>query len=143
MAESSASWTPVGNPTREFWRRREAGWRHLRIYVPDSPGSDGKPRRRYFTRYDYARYWHEQKGLCGLCDRPLHATRWVSVPGFPPVGSGQGIDVDHSHSHGFARSLLHGRCNRMVGLMNSKLALLVLNYLLKHEGRMAVAGDEL
>jgi len=31
----------------------------------------------------------------------------------------------------------------MVGLMDSKHALLVLNYLLKHEGRMAVAGDEL
>lgn len=129
---SEGPWRRIGSarevPVRERWRRREAGWRALRILSRHGTGD------RYFTRYDYARMWVAQKGKCGLCDKPLTVVRWEAVSGFPDVGTGRGIDVDHAHSNGYARALLHGLCNRMVSHMDSKKALLVLNYLLKHEG---------
>lgn len=134
MSDSSSTWARVRNPKRDYWRRRESSWRALGILSAYRGGA-------YFNRYDYYRLWNEQKGLCGLCDRPLVVKRWVDVGGLGEVGTGQGVDVDHGHSHGYARSLLHGRCNRMVGTMDSKHALLVLNYLLKHEGRCVEAGQ--
>lgn len=141
MSVSSGTWARVKNPKRDYWRRREAGWRALGI---KSAYRHGEP----FNRYDYLRMWREQGGtdfvpaLCGLCDRALTVHRWEQVSNVGEVGTGQGIDVDHAHSGGFARALLHGRCNRMVGLMDSRHALLVLNYLLKHEGRTTIVGVE-
>lgn len=129
MAESASSWHRVRNPVRNYWRKRESGWRGLGIKSPFTGGA--------FNRYDYRRFWIEQRGLCGVCDKPLVVHRWVSMgSGLGEVGTGQGIDLDHAHSHGYARSLTHGFCNRMVGVMDSKMALLVLNYLLKHEGNL-------
>lgn len=112
----------------DYWRNREKGWREQGIL---SPFNRGDP----FTRYDYARLWVKQRGKCGLCDLPfkVETMRWSQVSGFVAVGTGPGIDVDHARSHGRARALLHGLCNRRVGAMNSSSALLVLNYLLKHE----------
>lgn len=134
MATSSSVWARVRNPVRDYWRRREAGWRALGIKSMETRGP--------FTRYDYRRLWVAQGGTterparCGLCFKDLLVHRWEQVGNLGHVGTGQGIDVDHAHSHGFARALLHGRCNRMVGLMDSKHALLVLNYLLRWESRI-------
>jgi len=135
MGESSSTWGRVSNPQRDYWRRRESGWRALGIKSLETHGA--------FNRFDYRRLWLAQGGTtlraarCGLCDRDLVVRRWEAVDGLGNVGTGQGIDVDHAHSHGFARALLHGRCNQMVGLMDSKHALLVLNYLLRHEAEVA------
>lgn len=116
-------------PLRDYWRKRESGWRSLRIRAREHGG--------YFTRYDYAKLWVKQKGVCGVCDKPLNPKVFQWVSGFHEVGVGRGIDVDHGHHTGFARSLVHGRCNRMVGLMDAHMALLVLNYLLKQDGAPA------
>lgn len=136
MARSATTWEPLsGDRLAAYWRGREAAWRRARMLDPWDPS-------RAFNRYTYARLWKEQRGLCGLCDKPLLVKRWVDVRGGEKVGVGRGIDVDHAHSHGKARALLHGRCNRMVGVMDSRHALLVLNYLLRHEGRTEVVGGE-
>lgn len=137
MADSSSTWSRVPNPRRDYWRRRESGWRVLGIKSLVTHGS--------FNRFDYRRLWLAQGGSvrsaarCGLCGHDLTVRRWEAVDGLGVVGTGKGIDVDHAHSHGFARALLHWRCNQMVGVMDSHHALLVLNYLLKHEAKVADA----
>lgn len=122
---SSSTWRKNRPALRDYWRRREGTWRGLGIKAREHGG--------FFNRYDYRKLWLKQKGLCGLCDRPLIVKRLVDVGSLGQVGVGQGIDLDHGHHDGFARALLHGRCNRMVGVMDQFHALLVLNYLIKHE----------
>jgi len=137
MANSSTTWHRSGPRVRDYWRGRESSWRRQRLLVRDPSGwAHGYDRVRFFTRYDYARLWVAQKGLCGVCDKPLKGFRTESIAGYGEVGVGRGIDPDHSHSHGLVRALVHGRCNRAVGLLDSHQALLVLNYLLKHERAM-------
>ena len=126
-------WSRVGSPLRNYWRNRESAWRRLRILSPFTG--------QFFTRYDYGRLWQAQGGTsttparCGVCHLPLRVKRWEAIGGFGSVGTGQGIDVDHAHSHGLARSLTHGRCNWMVGNLNVHDAEMVLAYLRAWEGR--------
>lgn len=125
---SHSTWTRSWRPARDYWRGRERSWRALRIFVLRTEG-----KREHFNRYDYGRLWDRQRGLCGVCDKPLPTTRKESVPGWGEVGVGSGISVDHDHTTHLVRALVHGFCNRDVGSLDKTRALLVLNYLLRHE----------
>lgn len=101
---------------RSVTRHRESRWWRAGIRLRGGP----------FTERDYETLWTVQRGLCGLCQKPMSREhRWP--------------DVDHDPRTHEVRSLLHPFCNRDVGRMDSRRALLVLNYLLKHErGRTEV-----
>jgi hypothetical protein len=59
-----------------------------------------------------------QKGLCGVCGKPLEET----------------YHVDHDHVSGKVRSLAHGYCNLLLGVVEKKRELIakIFVYLEKH-----------
>src|SRR5580692_9466940 len=58
---------------------------------------------RYGITFDYKASMHDkQKGLCGLCGKPL-----------PSVSQSH---YDHNHETGKERELLHRECNFLVGI---------------------------
>ena len=67
--------------------------------------------------------YDNQHGLCGLCNKPL-----------PQESMSNNCDLDHNHNTNKARSLVHRKCNLIIGFMecNPELAQAVPNYLAKH-----------
>ena len=63
----------------------------------------------------------EQRGLCAVCDKPLKR--------------GKTTHVDHDHTTGKVRGLLHGPCNVMIGYAKDDTAILLgaVRYLEKHK----------
>jgi hypothetical protein len=62
--------------------------------------------------------WEAQKGLCGICGTLLKKS----------------YHVDHDHVSGKVRSLTHGYCNLLLGVVEKKRKLLdkIFEYLDKH-----------
>lgn len=54
----------------------------------------------------------DQSGLCALCEQPF---------GNSPT---RGPHVDHDHATGEVRGLLHGSCNRAIGLLQEDVDIL-------------------
>jgi len=75
------------------------------------------------TIEDKCRMWEEQKGLCGLCNRAL------------PEEINK-CHLDHNHSTGQIRQLLHHRCNMVLGLFEKDPDFItkVFEYLDKYDG---------
>ena len=73
------------------------------------------------TWEDKVRMYEEQKGLCACCFKPLLPVRDVSVC------------VDHNHSTGKVRALVHRHCNWAIGWIEKdpELPSLITNYLIK------------
>ena len=83
---------------------------------------DARLRRKYkISESDYQRMLQMQAGLCDICKRP--------------PASGQRLSVDHDHTTGKVRGLLHGNCNSAIGLLNDDPFRVeqALRYLLKHQ----------
>jgi len=76
------------------------------------------------TIEDKCKMWEEQKGLCGLCNRAL------------PEQINK-CHLDHNHSTGELRQLLHHRCNMLLGFFEKDpdLVTKVLEYLEKYNGK--------
>ena len=75
---------------------------------------DAKLRKMYgITADDYFSMIEEQAGLCAIC-------------GMPPEGRGKGgtLVVDHCHKRGVVRSLLCGKCNIGIGLLDDNPSLI-------------------
>lgn len=82
--------------------RRAAAWRRRNINV---------------TKEAYDKMLEEQQGLCALCGEPFDEPRAPAV--------------DHDHTTGKTRALLHNRCNVAIGLLGDSLQKirLALHYL--------------
>jgi len=61
-------------------------------------------KKRYgLSTEGYEALFHQQRGLCAIC--------------LLPPASGEFLAVDHNHSTGVVRGLLHRHCNRAIGLL--------------------------
>lgn len=71
------------------------------------------------TEDDYQRQLQLQGGVCDICKQPPRGER---------------LAVDHDHSTGNFRGLLHANCNAALGLLQDDLFVVegALKYLLKH-----------
>ena len=72
----------------------------------------------------YQEMWALQKGLCAICNLPLPQRE--ERGGFPPV--------DHCHKSRKNRGIVHGKCNKGLGLFDDdpNLLRLAADYLEKH-----------
>ena len=61
----------------------------------------------------------QQEGICTLCEKPL------------PVSLSK-CEWDHDHKTGQLRDLLHGRCNKFVGVVESDLHEKAIAYVDQH-----------
>ena len=98
----------------------------VQAYQKERPGQVAKYkrksdlRRKYnLTPEEYDQMYMTQLGLCSVCHDPFGE----EVP-----------CVDHCHSTGKVRGLLHDRCNRVLGQANDSIELLqsAIEYLQKH-----------
>lgn len=105
------------------WRRTPAGVRYLKARAkymrryrkkhPDSDISYLKQQNRYYqSKYgisvqDKKKMYLKQKGLCGLCGKPL------------PL-SYHKAHLDHNHATGKLRMLLHSDCNRKLAIFEDR-----------------------
>jgi hypothetical protein len=65
-------------------------------------------KRRYaISPEEYQRKLEEQRYLCGVCGLPLPLTEEGKLP-----------PVDHDHITGTIRSIVHGKCNRGLGMFD-------------------------
>ena len=58
------------------------------------------------THEEYQKMFYEQNGVCAICGKPETAVR---------AGSTLRLAVDHDHKTGRNRSLLCGKCNKLLG----------------------------
>ena len=91
---------------------------YMREYRKRNPPDKAKERRRV-RKYLYAKYGiseqeyndrlKKQNGNCALCHKPAGERR---------------LEVDHNHTTGNVRELLHPRCNKLLGFCNDNILLL-------------------
>lgn len=61
------------------------------------------------TQADYDRMFAEQGGVCAICRKPQHHSRFSN------------LCVDHCHKTGAVRGLLCSSCNRAIGYLGDDL----------------------
>jgi hypothetical protein len=65
--------------------------------------------------------YESQKGLCDVCSEPLGSI------------VGRGTHLDHDHSSGLVRALVHGRCNYLIGVVENNMGKMIESYLNRHK----------
>ena len=92
-----------------------------------------KERERTFgiTRYEYAKMFHSQNGVCAICSKPETATR---------NGKIKALAVDHDHKTGEVRGLLCSDCNTGIGKLKEDRSIFIsaIRYLDKHSDKKEV-----
>jgi len=88
---------------------------------PDRKANSHLKRMYGKTLVDKQLQYESQKGICALCEKPL-----------PSILSE--CEWDHDHDTGQMRDLLHGRCNKFVGVVESSLHEKAIAYVCKHKG---------
>jgi hypothetical protein len=75
----------------------------------------GFQKRYGITIEDFRRMWDAQDGKCAVCQ-----------VAFPPLArgdrSGDRAVVDHDHSTGAVRGLLHSNCNKALGMLGDNIS---------------------
>ncbi len=74
-----------------------------------------RPGRYGMTIREYRTLFHEQQGLCAICEMPETA---LSNSGFL-----RPLSIDHDHFTGSVRGLLCNKCNRALGLLGDDLGM--------------------
>lgn len=106
-----ARWHAKPAADKKAWTRRykerRAAYDLLRLYG--------------LTTKDFEELWAAQAGLCGLCGEPMERTK-------------TGCHVDHDHTTGRVRGLVHGRCNVLLGFVekNGLSPQSIADYLERH-----------
>lgn len=83
------------------------------VYPYSTPKVEINKRRSLLAKYglttaDYKKLFEDQKGLCPICELPL----------------GKKFHVDHDHSTGKVRGLLHPNCNCILGFAKDDIQVL-------------------
>ena len=109
----------------EEYRKTPAYSRAVKKYRGSDKYKDRDLRFKYgISLEDKKRMLKEQKGLCGICHKPL------------PKAFGKCF-VEHNHKTGKVRSLAHRRCNLVLGFIENTPELIAQceAYLVKHDGK--------
>jgi hypothetical protein len=64
--------------------------------------------------------YEHQNGICTLCEKPLSLSL-------------SECEWDHDHETGKMRDLLHGRCNKFVGVVEADLHEKAMAYVYRHK----------
>lgn len=90
---------------------------------PEKKAAANLKLRYGITAADYGEILASQDGLCAIC-------------GKPPVEGSRKLVVDHDHSTGRVRGLIHYRCNSAIGFLDDDPNLLraAANYLDRYQG---------
>ena len=75
-------------------------------------------RRYHRKKTGFYEWWDRQHGLCALCGQPLVEDKTTHL--------------DHNHTTGQKRGLVHARCNHMIGGVEATIALVGLDRLLAY-----------